>query len=147
MPGAVPPLLQGLVLAADAPAGSAPAGDTTAPEGGGLLSMLPVFAIIFFIFYFLVIRPQGKERRKREDLIKQIKKHDRVVTTAGIHGVVVSAGEGEVVLEVADGVRIKFDRSAVWQVRREGEAAEAASEAAAAAAKTPEPSGKGKGKS
>ena len=109
--------------------------------------MLPVFAIIFFIFYFLVIRPQGKERKKRDDLLKQIKKHDRVVTTAGIHGVVVSAGEGAVVLEVADGVRIKFDRTAIWQVRREGEEAEPAREPASAAGKTPEPSGKGKGKS
>lgn len=134
-------LLAGLVLAADAAA----AGDAPASSGGGLLEMLPVFAVIFFIFYFLVIRPQGKERKKREDLLKQVKKHDKVVTTAGIHGVVVSTTDTEIVLEVSDGVRIKFDRAAIWQVKGD----EAASPAVPpeGAMKAPETVRNGKGKS
>ena len=135
--------LTGLVLAA-APDAPAPAGDAPAQDGGGLMSMLPVFAVIFFIFYFLVIRPQGKEKRKREDLLKQVKKHDKVVTTAGIHGVVVSTTDAEIVLEVSDGVRIKFDRAAIWQVKGDDTVSPAV--LPEASSKTPEPARNGKGK-
>ena len=107
-------ILAMLILAADAPA--TPAGGQ-APSPGGLLDMLPLFAIIFFIFYFLVIRPQGKERKKREDVLKSLSKYDEVVTTAGLHGTVVSVSDTEVVLKVADDVRLTFDRTAVWQIR------------------------------
>ena len=139
-------LLTGLVLAW-APDAPAPAGDAPAQDGGGgLMSMLPVFAVIFFIFYFLVIRPQGKEKKKREDLLKQVKKHDKVVTTAGIHGVVVSTTDAEIVLEVSDGVRIKFDRAAIWQVKGD-ETATTPALLPESAAKTAEPARNGKGKS
>ena len=88
--------------------------------------MLPLFAIIFFIFYFLVIRPQSKEKRKRETLLKAAKKGDRIVTTAGIHGKIVSNDEATVLVEVDDGVRLRFDRAAVWQVKsRDAEPTEA----------------------
>jgi preprotein translocase subunit YajC len=108
------------VLAAD-PA-PAPAQDpgSTSPFGNPFILM----AVIFLIFWMLVIRPQGKERKKRELLLKAIKKNDRVVTTAGLHGRVVSASDTIVVLEVADGVRMKFDRSAIWRVVEDEPAAE-----------------------
>ena len=102
-----------LVLAAD-PAPAAPAQDS--PGGGLFGNPLILMALIFLIFWMLVIRPQGKERKKREELLKAVKKNDRVVTTAGLHGRVASVSETVVVLEVADGVRMKFDRSAVWKV-------------------------------
>lgn len=105
-----------LVLAQDTPPPPPAGGEGSGSSG--FLSSLPLFVIIFVIFYFLMIRPQSKERRKREELLKSIKKHDRVVTTAGIHGEVVSVSETTVKLEVADGVRMEFDRSAVWQVRK-----------------------------
>ena len=144
MPDLLSPLLNALILAADAPAGGAAAGGSEQAESGGFVQMLPVFAIIFFIFYFLVIRPQGKEKRKREDLLKQVKKHDRVVTTAGIHGIVVSTTDAEIVLEVSDGVRIKFDRAAIWQVKGDDNSP---SGSPAQANPVAEPAGKGKGKS
>jgi len=114
-------ILTALILAADAPASPAPAapapgGGSAAPQGG-MLDMLPLFAIIFFIFYFLVIRPQSKERRKREELLKAAKKGDKIVTTAGIHGRIVSTDDATVLVEVDDGVRLRFDRAAVWQVK------------------------------
>lgn len=118
------------VLAADAPAapssGTAPAGGGQAAQSqGGLLDMLPLFAIIFFIFYFLVIRPQSKERKKREALLKAAKKGDKIVTTAGIHGKIVSNDETTILVEVDDGVRLRFDKAAVWQVKsRDGETPE-----------------------
>jgi preprotein translocase subunit YajC len=110
----VPGTLVAIVLAQDT-APTPPAGGEGSP---GFLSSMPLLIVIFVIFYFLMIRPQSKERRKREELLKTIKKHDQVVTTAGIHGEVVSLSEGTVKLEVADGVRMEFDRSAIWQVRK-----------------------------
>lgn len=123
------------VLAADAPAPApapstapstttAPAGQGQASPTSGLLDMLPLFAIIFFIFYFLVIRPQSKERKKREELLKAAKKGDKIVTTAGIHGKIVSNDDLTYLVEVDDGVRLRFDKAAIWQVRtRDGEPA------------------------
>jgi preprotein translocase subunit YajC len=113
----VPDLVGGLgatILAAD-PAPATEPGH--AGGGGGLLNTIAPFAIIFFIFYFLVIRPQGREKKKREDLLKALSKHDQVVTTAGLHGTVVSVTDTEVVLRVADDVRLTFDRTAIWQIR------------------------------
>ena len=124
------------ILAADAPA-SAPATPAGGQPQGGMLDMLPLFAIIFFIFYFLVIRPQSKEKRKREALLKEAKKGDKIVTTAGIHGRIVSTDDLTVLVEVDDGVRLRFDRAAVWQVKaREGEATEAPAEPEAATKKS-----------
>lgn len=74
--------------------------------------------LVFVIFYFIVIRPASRERKAREAQIKSIKKHDRVVTNAGIHGTVVALEDDAVVLRVDDkaNVRIKFSRQAIWQV-------------------------------
>jgi len=80
---------------------------------GGML--LPL-VIVGLIFYFLVIRPGSKERKKREAQVKALQKHDRVVTNAGIHGTVVALDDDTVTLKVDDNVRIKFNRQAVWQV-------------------------------
>jgi preprotein translocase subunit YajC len=101
------PLARTLVLAQDA--------------GGGLVTFLP-FILVFVIFWLLVFRPASKERKQREEKIKSLKKHDRVITNAGIHGTVVALDEGTVTLRVDDksNVRIVFTRSAVWQVNPEG---------------------------
>lgn len=96
---------------------------------GGLLDgMLVPLAIIFLIFYFLVIRPSGKEKRQREEKLKSLKKHDKVVTNAGIHGKVMSLDDDTMVLQVDDknNVRMKFSRAAVWQVlSKDGDATSA----------------------
>jgi preprotein translocase subunit YajC len=92
-----------------------------AQDGGGLLSFLP-FIIVFVIFWMLVFRPQSKERKAREEKIKSLKKHDRVVTNAGIYGTVVALDTDTVTLRVDEknNVRIVFSRAAVWQVNPEG---------------------------
>lgn len=87
-----------------------------APPSGGFASMLPMLAVMFLIFYVLLIRPQSKERKKREELIRALQKGDKVVTTAGLHGEVVASDEQRVRLEVDDGVRLWFDRVAIWKV-------------------------------
>jgi preprotein translocase subunit YajC len=93
---------------------------------GSLEGLLFPLAIVALIFYFLVIRPGGREKKQREALLKGLKKHDRVVTNAGIHGVVAALeGDDVVVLKVDDksNVRIRFARSAIWQVLQPEEGA------------------------
>jgi preprotein translocase subunit YajC len=85
-------------------------------NGGGVLSMLPLMAGMFAIAYFLIIRPQQKQKKEREATLSAVKKGDRVVTTSGVHGTVVGLTEQMMTLKVADQVRLDFDRSALGRI-------------------------------
>jgi preprotein translocase subunit YajC len=89
-----------------------------APSGGSgaVMTQLLFFAAIFAIFYFLLIRPQQKQKKDREAMLASVKKGDRVVTTSGLYGTVVALGEQTVTLKVADSVRLDFERSALGRV-------------------------------
>jgi preprotein translocase subunit YajC len=84
--------------------------------GGGIMSILPLMVGMFAIMYFIVIRPQQKQKREREAMLSAIKKGDRVVTTSGIHGTVAGLDEHTVVLRVGDQVKLTFDRAAVGRI-------------------------------
>ena len=89
------------------------------PSGAGgnaMLTQLVFFAAIFAIFYFLLIRPQQKQRRDREALLRAVKRGDRVVTTGGMHGTVTGLDDATITLRVADQTKITFDRSAIGRV-------------------------------
>jgi len=68
---------------------------------------------IFAIFYFLIIRPQKKERERHRRLIESLKKGDRVITSAGVWGTVVDIGDRTVTLKVDANTRITFSKEAV----------------------------------
>ena len=109
-----------------------------ADEGqAGGPDMLIMIGLIFLIFWFLVIRPQSKERKEREAAVGNLKKNDKVVTNAGIHGTVVGLEDDAVMLRVDDknNVRMKFSRQAIWQVNDEGQGAKGGAKKAEAAAK------------
>jgi preprotein translocase subunit YajC len=91
---------------------------TPAPNSGaqGVMMQVLFFAAIFAIFYFLLIRPQQKQKKDREAMLGSVKKGDRVVTTSGLHGTVVGLSDQTVTLKVADQVRLDFDRSALGRV-------------------------------
>lgn len=96
------------------------------PQGGqnptdSLISTLIMFALIIGIFYFMILRPQQKRQKERQKMLDQVKKGDRVVTAGGLHGTVAGIDEKTILLQVADNVKMKFDRSAVSVVLREGE--------------------------
>ena len=57
-------------------------------QPGGFLTMLPMFALMFVVMYFLMIRPQNKQRKEREAMIANLKKNDHVQTAAGIYGII-----------------------------------------------------------
>lgn len=74
--------------------------------------MIPM-AVIIGIFYFLVIAPANKQRKRTEAMLKALKKGDQVVTTGGIYGTVQSVDADTVILKIADNVKIKIAKSSV----------------------------------
>ena len=81
----------------DAGAGAAPAGGAQ-PAGPGLGGMMIPLVLMFVVMYFLMIRPQNKERKKREEMIANIKKNDHVLTSAGIYGIVKQVTDQDITL-------------------------------------------------
>lgn len=98
-----------------------------AQAGGGgleaLNSLLIPTILIIGIMYFLMIRPQQKRMKEHRAMIEALRRGDTVVTSGGIIGKVTKADEGELQVEVADGVRIKVLRSSISEVRGKGEGA------------------------
>ncbi len=88
------------------------------PKQGSFMTLLVPFALMFSILYFLIIRPQRQKEKHRREMVDNIRKHDRIVTTGGIHGVVISVKEREIIVRVDDAkdVKLKIDRSAVTTV-------------------------------
>lgn len=74
--------------------------------------MVPM-AVIIGIFYFLVIAPANKQRKKTEAMLAALKKGDQVVTSGGIYGTIQSVDADTVILKIADNVKIKISRSSV----------------------------------
>jgi preprotein translocase subunit YajC len=100
--------------------------------GGALSQFLLLFAPLFAIWYFLVIRPQQQQRRKLQAMLSNLKTGDRVVTSGGIHGTIVSFRNGVVQLQIANQVRVDVTRSAITGMVAEETGGEAKQELAAA---------------
>jgi preprotein translocase subunit YajC len=75
--------------------------------------MLIPFAMMFVIFYVLVFRPQAKTRREHQQMLKNLKKHDEVVTSGGLFGVVVNVRPESITLRVDENVRVEVEPSAI----------------------------------
>jgi preprotein translocase subunit YajC len=90
-----------------------------APGPGGIGSFFVPLIFIFIIMYFVMIRPQKKRQQQQQQLIASLKSGDRVVTNAGIHGLISNVKENTVLLKVADNVKIEIDKSAVTNVLKE----------------------------
>jgi len=87
------------------------------PAGqGNILSLLLPFLLMFVVFYFLLIRPQQKRNKVRNQMLSALKKGDKIVTIGGLHGTIDSITDDIVVLKVNDGSKLTFDRSAVNNV-------------------------------
>jgi len=87
-------------------------------QGGDLAMMLPL-VLIFGVFYFLVIRPQSKQRAAKEKMLSELKKGDKVVTGGGLLGVVSGVADGVVTLVVSDKVRIRVLQSHILGLETE----------------------------
>jgi preprotein translocase subunit YajC len=93
------------------------------PEGS-LISTLIMFTLIIAIFYFMILRPQQKRQKDRQKMLDAVKKGDKVVTSGGMHGTVAGIDEKSILVQVAENVKLKFDRTAIAAVVREGETPE-----------------------
>ncbi len=71
-----------------------------------------MFGLIAVVFYFFMIRPQVKKSKDQKKYVNELKKGDRVVTTAGIHGRIIEVAEATFLVEVDNG-KIRFDKSAI----------------------------------
>jgi|SRR5580692_9454220 preprotein translocase subunit YajC len=71
-----------------------------------------VFGLIAVVFYFFMIRPQVKKQKDQKKYVNELKKGDKVVTTAGIHGRIIDVAETTFLVEVDNG-KIRFDKSAI----------------------------------
>ncbi|HVE73430.1 MAG TPA: preprotein translocase subunit YajC [Thermoanaerobaculia bacterium] len=77
-----------------------------------IANFLPIIAI-GLVFYFLVIAPANKQRKKTQEMLSTLKKGDRVLTTGGIYGTVQGVEPDAVYLKIAENVKVKVARSAI----------------------------------
>ena len=88
-------------------------------EGGSPLTLFVQLGLIFLIFYWLLIRPQRKERDRHQQMIEALKKGDDIVTAGGIVGTIVHVGEERLTVKTAENPRLTIERGKVG--RRIGE--------------------------
>jgi preprotein translocase subunit YajC len=87
-------------------------------SGGGpgpLVQFLPL-ALVFVVFYFLLIRPQQQKAKAHREMITNLKRNDEVVTAGGLYGRVVELNEKVVTLEISQNVRVRVDRPRIEEV-------------------------------
>jgi preprotein translocase subunit YajC len=90
--------------------------------GGDMWTSLLPFVLIFVIMYFLILRPQQKKAKEHQELVKNLRRGDTVITSGGLMGKVTKVVDDEQIeVEIADGVRVRQVRSMVSGVRAKGE--------------------------
>jgi preprotein translocase subunit YajC len=109
------PVFISSAFAQTAPAAAAAGGDMQS----SLMSMAPL-VLMFVVLYFVMIRPQMKKQKEHRAMIEALAKGDEVVTAGGMLGKVTKLGEGYINAEIANGVEVQLQRSAVVQVLPKG---------------------------
>jgi preprotein translocase subunit YajC len=90
-----------------------------APHGGppALVSFAPL-ALIFVVFYFLLLRPQQQKAKEHSMMLANLKRNDEVITAGGLYGKVVALSDKVVTLEIAPNVRVRVDRPQIASLAR-----------------------------
>ncbi len=105
---------------------------TQSGGGLGLMTSLPMLVGVFFIWWFLVIRPQRRQQEDHKTLLSSLKRGDEVVLSGGMYGRIHAVSEKTVTVDIADRTRVKFMKSAV-SARAQADAAKGKDDAEAAA--------------
>ena len=94
-----------------------PGGGGSAGGAAGIMSLLP-FVLIFFVIYFLMIRPQVKRQKETKNMLENLKKGDKIITTGGIIGTISGIKEKDniVILKVDQNVKIDMLKTGVARV-------------------------------
>jgi len=80
--------------------------------GFGLQQLLPL-GLIILVMYFFMIRPQMKKQKDQKKFVEELKKGDKVITTAGLHGRIAEVNDTTIVIDTELGSKLRFDKSAV----------------------------------
>ncbi|MFN5357169.1 MAG: preprotein translocase subunit YajC [Bacteroidota bacterium] len=83
------------------------------PSGAGAMQQLVMILMVVVIFYFFMMRPQMKKAKQEREFKDKVTKGDKVVTIGGVHGKVIEVSDSTLTLEIAEGVRVKIEKSAV----------------------------------
>ena len=94
-----------------------------------MLNMVVTFGVIGVAFYFVLIRPQSKQRKEQEALINNVKTGDKVLMNSGIFGIVTNVKEKTLMVKIADNVKVEVLKSAVGSVVQKSAEVEAAAPA------------------
>ena len=94
----------------------AQAAGAPADGGFGAIMQFAPFILVFVVMWFLLIRPQQKKQKEHRAMVAALKRGDRVVTNGGIYGQVSHVADDHLMVEIADGVKIKIMRDAVAAV-------------------------------
>ncbi len=81
--------------------------------GGSMITGIIPFILIFVLFYFLILRPQQKQTRERNEMIKNLKRGDSVLTNGGIYGKITNINDDILSVEIAKGINIKMTRNGI----------------------------------
>ena len=83
-----------------------------APQGNPIIGLLPII-LIFVVLYFLMILPQQRRQKKHLAMITNLKKGDRIITSAGIHGIITNVKENSFMVRIAENVEIELDKGSI----------------------------------
>lgn len=89
-------------------------GQQQGQEGGSAWSGMIMIVAMIVIFYFFMIRPQSKKQKELKKAREAMKKGDKVITAGGIHGRIKDIKENVILMEIAQGVTIKIDKTSVF---------------------------------
>lgn len=89
---------------------------STQCNSGGASGMLVSMLIIFAIFYFMLIRPQQRREKERQNMLNNIKSGDKVIFAGGIIGIITNVKEHTLTVKIADGVKIEVLKNSVSKV-------------------------------
>ena len=82
-----------------------------------LVQLLPL-ALIFVVFYFLLIRPQKQKEKQHQKMLEGVNKNDEIVTSGGIHGTIVAVKERTVTLRIDDNVKMEIEKNSIAYIKK-----------------------------
>jgi preprotein translocase subunit YajC len=97
--------------------GPTPQGGGGQGGAGGLLGSLLPLVLIFVIFYFLLIRPQQKKAKEHKNMLDNLKKGDKIITSGGIYGIIEAVGANTITIKVGENVKVKLGKPYVAALR------------------------------
>jgi preprotein translocase subunit YajC len=105
--------MNNLLFAAFGPQGGATSGQGSS---GSPMSLIFMIIAIFAVMYFLMIRPQQRQKKQHQDLLSRLGKGDKVVTVGGIHGTIAGVKDQTVIVKIADNVKVEVSRASINKV-------------------------------